>query len=48
VIMSIQKGIHTMSSVKEEAKRVREKLPELTRWDDTLYEFYVKKKMDMV
>jgi hypothetical protein len=34
-----------MSTVKEEAKRLIDKLPEQATWDDLLYEFYVKKKI---
>lgn len=34
-----------MSYVKEEAKKLIEKLPEKATWDDIMYEFYVKKKI---
>ena len=34
-----------MSTIKEEAKRLIDKLPEQATWDDLLYEFYVKKKI---
>ncbi len=34
-----------MSFVKEEAKRLIEKLPDRVTWDDLIYEFYVKKKI---
>ena len=33
-----------MSSVKEEAKKLIERLPDQVTWDDIMYEFYVKKK----
>ena len=36
-----------MSSIKEEAKRLIDKLPEETTWDDIMYEIYVKKKIDI-
>jgi len=35
-----------MSSVKEEAKRLVEELPDQVTWDDIMYEFYVKKKIE--
>ena len=35
-----------MSSVKEEAKRLVEELPDQATWDDIMYEFYVKKKVE--
>jgi len=34
-----------MNIVKEEAKRLIDKLPEQATWDDIMYEFYVKKKL---
>lgn len=34
-----------MRIVKEEAKRLIDKLPEHATWDDIMYEFYVKKKL---
>ncbi|MCK4223661.1 MAG: hypothetical protein KAX39_00680 [candidate division Zixibacteria bacterium] len=34
-----------MSSVKEEAKKLIERLPDQVTWDDIMYEFYVKKKI---
>ncbi|MCJ7576951.1 MAG: hypothetical protein MUO91_00710 [candidate division Zixibacteria bacterium] len=34
-----------MSSVKEEAKKLIDRLPDQVTWDDILYEFYVKKKI---
>ena len=36
-----------MSTVKEEAKKIIDKLPEQATWDDVMYEFYVKKKMEI-
>jgi hypothetical protein len=35
-----------LNSVKEEAGRLIDELPDGTTWDDILYEFYVKKKID--
>jgi len=35
-----------MSSVKEEAKRLVEELPDHVTWDDIMYEFYAKKKIE--
>jgi len=34
-----------MSPVKEEARKLIDKLPEQATWDDIMYEFYVKKKL---
>ena len=34
-----------MSIVKEEAKKLIDKLPDKATWDDIMYEFYVKKKL---
>ena len=34
-----------MSIIKEEAKKLIDKLPEQATWDDIMYEFYVKKKL---
>jgi len=34
-----------MSIIKEEAKKLIDKLPEKATWDDIMYEFYVKKKL---
>ncbi|MGB2841128.1 MAG: hypothetical protein WBC40_01405 [Halobacteriota archaeon] len=34
-----------MSIVKEEAKKLIDKLPEHATWDDLMYELYVKKKL---
>jgi len=34
-----------MSLVKEEAKKLIDRLPEQATWDDIMYEFYVKKKL---
>ena len=36
-----------MSTVKEEAKKIIDKLPEQATWDDVMYEFYVKKKLEI-
>lgn len=36
-----------MNIVKEEAKRLIDKLPEQATWDDIIYEFYVKKKVSL-
>ncbi|MEK7881021.1 MAG: hypothetical protein AAB210_03900 [Deltaproteobacteria bacterium] len=34
-----------MSAVKEEAKKIIDKLPDQATGDDIMYEFYVKKKL---
>jgi len=34
-----------MSIIKNEAKKLIDKLPEQATWDDIMYEFYVKKKL---
>lgn len=34
-----------MNMVKEEAKKLIDKLPDGVTWDDIVYEFYVKKKL---
>ncbi len=36
-----------MSIIKEEAKRLIDKLPDQATWDDIMYEFYVKKKLSV-
>lgn len=36
-----------MSTVKEEAKKLIDKLPDQVTWDDIMYEFYVKKKLEI-
>ncbi|MEW6104460.1 MAG: hypothetical protein AB1630_11720 [bacterium] len=36
-----------MEIVKEEAKRLIDRLPEEVNWDDIIYEFYVKKKLEV-
>lgn len=35
-----------MGIVKEEARKLVEKLPEQASWDDLMYEIYVRKKVD--
>lgn len=35
-----------MGAVKEEAKKLIDGLPEQATWDDLMYEFYVKKKLE--
>jgi predicted transcriptional regulator len=34
-----------MATVKEEAKRLLDKLPDEASWDDLMYEIYVRKKI---
>lgn len=34
-----------MNPVKEEAKKLIEKMPDTATWDDIMYELYVKKKI---
>ena len=36
-----------MSIIKEEAKKLIDKLPEEATWDDIMYELYVKKKLSV-
>lgn len=36
-----------MNAVKEEAKKLIEKLPDHATWDDIMYEFYVRKKLEI-
>lgn len=35
-----------MSIVREEAKKIIEKLPDEASWDDVMYGMYVRKKID--
>ncbi|MDD2620324.1 MAG: hypothetical protein PHC92_06620 [Syntrophomonadaceae bacterium] len=35
-----------MSMVKDEAKKLIENLPEEATWDDIMYEFYVRNKIE--
>ncbi|MEJ2604345.1 MAG: hypothetical protein P8172_13840 [Gammaproteobacteria bacterium] len=35
-----------MSTVKEAARAIVDKLPEDATWDDLIYEFYVKQKIE--
>jgi len=34
-----------MNTIKEEAKKMIERLPDNATWDDIMYELYVKKKI---
>lgn len=36
-----------MSIVKDEARKLIDKLPDQATWDDIMYEFYVKKKLSV-
>ena len=36
-----------MSAIKNEAKKLIDKLPDEASWDDIMYEFYVKKKLSL-
>lgn len=36
-----------MATVKEEARKLLEGLPDEASWDDVMYEIYVRKKIDM-
>ena len=36
-----------MNIAKEEAKRLIDNLPDQATWDDIMYEFYVKKKLEV-
>jgi len=35
-----------MNPLKEEAQKLIERMPEHVTWDDIMYEFYVRKKID--
>ena len=35
-----------MSVAKEEAKKLLDKIPDTATWDDIMYEFYVRKKIE--
>ena len=35
-----------MSIVKDEARELIDRLPDSATWDDVIYEFYVKKKIE--
>ncbi len=35
-----------MGAVKEEARKLIENLPDSASWDDIMYEFYVRQKVD--
>jgi predicted transcriptional regulator len=35
-----------MSIVKEEARKILDKIPEDATWDDIMYEFYVRQKIE--
>jgi hypothetical protein len=34
-----------MSTIKDEARKIIDNLPEQATWDDLMYQFYVKKKI---
>jgi len=36
-----------MATVKEEAKKLLDRLPDEVSWDDLMYEIYVRKKIQM-
>ena len=36
-----------MNMAKEEAKKLIDKLPDQANWDDIMYEFYVRKKLEV-
>ena len=38
-----------MNAIKQEAKKLIDNIPdnEITSWDDVMYEFYVKKKIEI-
>jgi len=40
------KKVFLMSMVKDEAKKIIDKLPEFATWDDVMYQIYVKKKIE--
>ncbi len=36
-----------MEMAKEEARKLIDKLPDQANWDDIMYEFYVRKKLEV-
>ncbi|MGF7186467.1 putative transcriptional regulator [Desulfitispora alkaliphila] len=36
-----------MNEIKEEAKKLIDRLPDQATWDDIMYQMYVKKKLDV-
>jgi hypothetical protein len=44
-MLSGDREMKTMRLVKDEAKKLIEKLPDTATWDDIMYELYVKKKI---
>lgn len=42
----MMKGMIKMSAVKEQAKKIIDNLPEQATWEDLMYQFYVKKKIE--
>ena len=36
-----------MSAAKEQAKKLIDKLPDQATWDDIMYQFYVRKKIEV-
>lgn len=43
--LSESREMKAMNLVKDEAKKLIEKLPDTATWDDIMYEMYVKKKI---
>lgn len=43
--LSESREMNAMNLVKDEAKKLIEKLPDTATWDDIMYEMYVKKKI---
>jgi hypothetical protein len=37
---------YSMSIVKEEARKILDKIPDSATWDDIMYEFYVRQKIE--
>ncbi len=35
-----------MSAVKDEARKLIDSMPDHATWDDVMYEFYIKKKLE--
>ncbi len=44
--LSVATRDRPMRAAKEEARRLIDKIPEDATWDDIMYEFYVKKKIE--
>jgi len=44
---STESWLMTMSMAKDEARKIIESLPEQATWDDIMYQFYIKRKIEI-